>query len=593
MAGRIRDSSVQQVLASADIVDVISGYTSLRKRGATYTGLCPFHQEKTPSFSVSAEKGLYYCFGCGAGGDVVTFLKNMDNLTFVEAVERLAEKHGVALEYEEGSAPDADRRNREKRLVELLEKTTTFYQRFLWDSREGEVARRYVADRGLGRSVCEEFRVGLSPSSWRVLESRALKEGYSRRELEEAGLLVVRNDTSYDRFRGRLMFPLIDARGRVVGFGGRTLSGDTPKYLNSSEGPLYQKGRLLYGLYQARRAIAEKDEVLVVEGYTDVLALAQAQVKNVVASMGTALTESHIELMMRFSSNLVFMFDADQAGASAALRSGRVARSKGLRPLVVVLPPGKDPADVAVQGGAEEAERLVSSRISLLRYEIRRLLEEGDTSTSEGRVRAFEGVRALLSQASSPKERHEEVEAIADRLRLTPDDTGYLLRGPFKQRGGRLEQAHAVRIISAESMVEDRFLKAAVRNPAQASPLLDGLTPGHFVDPLHRAVFVELAEALASGRLEQSLRTLAGRADDVGRYTVGLIMDESLERLTPAQLEHDHLRLQDHYLNRETGAQKGRLASGELDAEGEKRLLELEVLQQSVRAALAAIEDEA
>jgi DNA primase len=583
---------VQQVLASADIVDVISGYTSLRKRGTTFTGLCPFHQEKTPSFSVSAEKGLYYCFGCGAGGNVFTFVQSMDNLTFVEAVERLAEKHGVALEYEEGAGPDAGRRDAEKRLLELLEKAAAFYRRFLWDSREGQAAREYLERRRFGRKVCEEYLVGLSPSGWRVLESRALKQGFSRAELEAAGLLVARGDTSYDRFRGRLMFPLVDARGRVVGFGGRALAGDNPKYLNSPEGPLYQKGRLLYGLHEARRAIAEKDEVLVVEGYTDVLALAQAGVKQVVASMGTALTDAQIELMTRFSSNITFMFDADQAGAQAALRSGHVARGKGLRPLVVVLPAGKDPADVAVEGGAAEAERLVSSRISLLRYEIQRLLEEGDTGTSEGRVRAFEGVRALLSNASSPKERREEVEAIADRLRLSHEDMGYLLRGPFQQWGGRLEQAHAVRIISAESTVEDRFLKAAVRNPAAAVELLQDLTDEHFVDPVHRSAFRELAEALSSDDLAGRLKTLAGRSDEVGLYTVGLIMDDTAERLTPIQLEHDHLRLQDHYLSREIGSLKSELAEGSLEAEGEKRLLDLEVLQQKVRAALAATEDE-
>ena len=320
------------MLEAANIVDVISGYTSLRKRGITYSGLCPFHQEKTPSFSVNAEKGLYYCFGCGEGGDVVRFLERMENLSFTEVIEQLAERYNIKLEYEEAGGPDTGKRDREARLLQVLDKAAVFYQRYLWESQNGQAAREYLEKRGLGPEVCGTFRVGLSPDEWRGLHRRATKEGFSDRELEEAGLLVRQTGKTYDRFRGRLMFPLVDHRGRVVGFGGRTLKDENPKYLNSPEGPLYQKSQLLYGLYQARRAIAEADEVVVVEGYTDVIGMAQAGVKNVVASMGTSLTDGQIGLMMRFTSNVTFMFDADRAGTEAMLRSGELARGHSLRP---------------------------------------------------------------------------------------------------------------------------------------------------------------------------------------------------------------------------------------------------------------------
>ncbi|MBC7293586.1 MAG: DNA primase, partial [Thermoleophilia bacterium] len=217
MSPLIKDSSVQAVLAAADIVEVVSGYTSLRKRGTTYVGLCPFHREKTPSFTVSADKGLYYCFGWGEGGDVVRFLERMENLSFAEAVENLAERFGVPLEWEEGAGPDKSRRDREARLLHLLEKAAAFYERYLWETKSGQTARDYLGARGLQPEVCRAFRLGLAPDEWRGLYHRAIKDGFTERELEEAGLVVRQADKTYDRFRGRLMFPLVDHRGRVVG----------------------------------------------------------------------------------------------------------------------------------------------------------------------------------------------------------------------------------------------------------------------------------------------------------------------------------------------------------------------------------------
>ncbi len=301
MSPFIKDASVQAVLSAANIVDVVSGYTSLRKRGATYSGLCPFHQEKTPSFTVSAEKGLYYCFGCGEGGDVVRFLERMENLSFAEAIEQLGERFGVPVEYEEGAGPTPAARTGTPVFCRRSRRRPRFTSGSCGKQKAASVAREYLEKRGLGQEVCRTFRVGFSPDEWRGLHRRATKEGFTDRELEDAGLLVRQTGKTYDRFRGRLMFPLVDHRGRVLGFGGRTLKDETPKYLNSPEGPLYQKGHLLYGLYQARKAIADADEVVVVEGYTDVLGLVQAGVGNVVASMGTALTDAQIGLMMRFT----------------------------------------------------------------------------------------------------------------------------------------------------------------------------------------------------------------------------------------------------------------------------------------------------
>jgi DNA primase len=608
MSPRVRQGSVDAVAAAADLVDVISGYTSLRKRGLSYTGLCPFHQEKTPSFSVSAERGLYYCFGCGEGGNVFTFLQRVENLSFQEAVETLAGRYGLEVEYEEGAAPDAGARDREKRLQTLLEKSAAFFQRLLWESEEGATARGYLEERGLRAEVCREFRVGLAPQDWRGLHRRAAREGFSDKEMEEAGLLIRRPDKVYDRFRGRLMFPLLDHRGRVVGFGGRTLTGESPKYLNSPEGPLYQKGRLLYGLFQARRAIGDADEVLIVEGYTDVLALVQADTRNVVASMGTALTEGQVQLMTRFTTNLVFMFDADRAGAEAALRSGELTRGLGLRPQVVVLPAGSDPADAAIGGGPDAVRRLVTGRISLLRYEIRRVLDQGDTATADGRVRAFEQVRGVLARARSPKEREEEIAYIADRLRLSSENVGLLLRQPLAARAPRggtqgakphpgastrpVSTPHLQRVLTAETTVEQEFLVAAVSHPSLARPLLEGLTPEHFADPVHREAFMGLREALSEKDATRVLKDRAAGDSDLGRFFIRIIMEADGDKYSSGLLHRHYWGLQDAKLGRAIAELRSGLDTNDAsaDRERERHINELEQLRHHVREALTGVE---
>ncbi len=605
MSPFIKDASVQAVAQTANLADVVAQYTTLRKRGNTYVGLCPFHQEKTPSFSVSADKGLYYCFGCGEGGDIFNFLQKMENLSFSEAVETLAERFGIALEYDEGQRPDDAGRDRERRLLVLLEKAAGFYRRFLWESGEGRRAREYLERRGLSRAVCEEYHVGLSPSGWRGLSERARAQGFSQRELEAAGLAVAREGRTYDRFRGRVMFPLIDHRGRVVGFGGRSLGEDAPKYLNSSEGPVYQKGRLLYGLFQARRAIAEADEVLVVEGYTDVLGAAQAGVRNVVASMGTALTEQQLALMTRFSANVTFMFDADRAGSEAALRSGELARRQGLRPMVVTLPAETDPADVAIKGPPGSLQALVAGKTSLLRYEITRALDRPDIDTPEGRIAAFDVVRGILDGSASPKEREEEVQAIADRLRLTSENVALLLRGRAKTRtraladpGGSTVLKAAVsdyrsRVTAPEYAVERRFLVGLVRFPEAVQELFPGLTEEHFSGPEHQELFRLLRTAWQAGlSVEEEAVRLAGTGDDMSRLCSGLLIEGEDGVYTRALLQHDYLRLQEQHVNRVIAGLRSQLLEGDVDEETERKLFRLELLHHEIRQMLADIEEE-
>ena len=344
--GRIKDSSVEQVKAASDMAAVVSARTQLRRAGARYLGLCPFHDERTPSFSVNATDKLYFCFGCGAKGDLITFVRETEHLDFVGAIEWLADRFDVPLEYEAISPEQDARRRRRERLLEVLDAAARYYERYLWDSPAGSLARDYLAGRGLGEEVCREYRLGLAPGG-QTLARKAREKGFTQAELAAAGLV---NRRGNDYFSRRLLFPLADARGRVVGFQARKLHEDAPlhaKYVNSPEGELFRKGDLLYGLDRARAAIAREDRALVVEGNPDVIALRQAGLEPVVASMGTALTEGQLKELGRLTKRLWLCFDGDAAGEAATLRGMELAVRAGFDVQVLTLPPGTDPADLA------------------------------------------------------------------------------------------------------------------------------------------------------------------------------------------------------------------------------------------------------
>src|ERR671924_363713 len=366
---RIRDSSVRDVKAAADMVEVVSSRTPLRRASGTrFTGRCPFHEEKTPSFSVNPVDKLYYCFGCGKGGDAISFVRETENLDFVGAIEWLAERFRVSLEYEEASPRVEEARKRRERLYALLDQTTSYFERLLWEGETGAPVRAYLEERGLGKGIAKEFRLGLSPG--RGLAEKAREKGFSLEEIHAAGLATVRGG---DYFPMRLMFPLADARGRVVGFQARKLRDDDPlrgKYVNSPEGELFHKGSVLYGLHLARAAISKQDSAAVVEGNTDVIALRQAGFEPVVASMGTALTEGHLRELGRLTRRLYLCFDADAAGQEATLRGMELAAGQGFDVRVVTLPKGLDPAD-APEGFAD---RLAGAESYLL-YRVRLELE--------------------------------------------------------------------------------------------------------------------------------------------------------------------------------------------------------------------------
>src|SRR5436189_4246137 len=378
-----------------EILPLVEDVVRLRKSGSTYKGLCPFHQEKTPSFTVSPARGTFKCFGCGEGGDAITFVEKTENIDFVGAIELLARRFGVELEYEEASPEQEQKRRREDRLRALLERAAALYARVLWESEAGAGAREYLASRGLGEDVCREFRLGYAPGAAR-LAARALQEGYARDELLAVGL---GNRRGNDYFQRRIVFPLADARGRVRGFQARKLHDDPlqAKYVNSPEGELFRKGDLLYGLDTARQAFAREDRGVVVEGNTDVFALRQAGFAPVVASMGTALTEAQLRELARLTKRLFLCFDADAAGQDATLRGMELAVAQGFDVKIVALQPGTDPAD-----DPAAFERQLASPVSYPVHRVRLL-----HAKASDRESAFAAIREFLTSLPDSPEHLE------------------------------------------------------------------------------------------------------------------------------------------------------------------------------------------
>ena len=416
--------SIDRVREAVDMAELVGAKTDLRRVGSRYTGLCPFHDERTPSFSVDAERKLYHCFGCGEGGDAIRFVEKTEALDFPDAVEALGDRYGVRLEREEDDPAAEQRRRRRERLYALLDRAAGFYASYLQGAAEAAKARHYLAGRGLSEEILAEFRVGYAPSAWDRMIVGAQQNGFTPEELVAAGLAQRgRNGGLYDRFRGRIMFPLADARGRVLGFGARAMAeGRGPKYLNTSENELYHKGRQLFGLDLARTHAARGGRVVVVEGYTDVLALHQAGIREAVAIMGTALTQEQLAELGRSAPLVVLALDADRSGKEAMLRAARAAEQRNLELRVVEMPEGRDPAELVAEGGAEEFERHLERAMGIIQFQVRRALADADLDSPAGRDRALEEVRSLI--AAVPERtatRDALVREAADRLDVPPD----------------------------------------------------------------------------------------------------------------------------------------------------------------------------
>jgi DNA primase len=493
----IEDEDVRRVRDSADIVAVVSEHLALKRVGRRFTGLCPFHAEKSPSFSVNAEEGLYYCFGCGAKGDVITFVREIEHLDFVGSVEKLAAKAGMTLRYT--TRNEGEGRKKRSQLIEAMEAAVDWYHTRLLESADAAPARSYLRNRGFDGELVRKYRLGWAPDDWDALCS-ALP--HSRDVLKDAGLgFVNRLNRMQDAFRGRVLFPIFDTQGEPVALGGRILPGseDPAKYKNSSETPIYAKSKVLYGLNWSKSEIVQQDEAIVCEGYTDVIGMATAGMERAVAPCGTALTEQHVRLLKRFTSKLVLAFDADAAGQGAAERLYEWEQTYEVDIFVAALPAGQDPGDLAREDPAA-LRTAVADAQPFLGFRVGRTLDAADMSSPEGRARAADRALSVIHEHPNPLVRDQYLMEVADRCRVDADQLRHRTPPPPSDR----DQARQpnddprppVRLPDViRSRPELEALRLVVHRPDEIGKVTDRFDVALFADPLAAAVF----EALADG----------------------------------------------------------------------------------------------
>nr|PZN43298.1 MAG: DNA primase [Actinomycetota bacterium] len=511
MAGRISDEDIALVRERSPIAEVIGEHIQLRNAGGgNLKGLCPFHDEKTPSFNVTPSRGYYYCFGCGAGGDVITFVREIEHLSFTEAVERLAQRAGIKLRYEQGGYVPGREQSERTRLVEAHRIAAEFYAERL-ASPEAAAGRRFLAERGFERADAERFGVGYAPQAWDALSRHLLARGFTPAELIKGGLARDGRRGPIDRFRGRLIWPIRDITGDVIGFGARKLNEaeDGPKYLNTPETPIFKKGSVLYGIDLAKREISRRAQAVIVEGYTDVMACHLAGVPTAVATCGTSFGDEHVKILRRilldqdeFRGEVIFTFDGDEAGRKAALRAFSGEQRFVTQTFVAVQPDGLDPCDLRVKQGDAAVRDLIASREPLFAFAIRSTINRYDLSTNEGRIAALDAAAPIVAAIKDPALRKRYAVDLDRWLGLL--DERLVLRRVQEAAGrgrGRAAARAAARPrpaadpASPAARVELEVLKLAVQRPALLGPEFDALGPDTFTVPEYRAAYEHIAAA--------------------------------------------------------------------------------------------------
>src|SRR4051794_10551288 len=557
---RYTQDSREKVRDAVDFAELVGARTELRRAGARrLQGLCPFHEERTPSFGIDPVEKLYHCFGCGVGGDVFSFVMETEGRDFADALESLAERYGVELERESEDPRDAARRLRRDRLLALLERTAAYYVRVLWESAEAAGARRYLLGRGLEEGALREHRVGYSPSRWDRVLMASRAAGYTEEELLGAVLASRSRERGgvYDRFRRRVMFPLADERGRVLGFGARALSPDTqPKYLNTSDGEVFHKGRMVYGADLARAAAARAGRVVLVEGYTDVIALRQAGVPEAVGSMGTALTAAQVDALARLAPTVLFCQDPDAAGQKAVARGlaglEEHNRRSGARVdfRVVRLPAGRDPADVVQREGADAMRRLLDGALPLAHYAVERALE-GDTTSIEGRDEALAAAAEVIAPLPASVLREELVRLVAGRLNLTESLVAAALAQPRAPRRPARIAEHsparghdgtgngAHRALDRREQTERSFLAYCVALPDEGERRLGEAD----LSELFASPDTRRAAEYLRGRVRTPAADLPPDDEPLARLVAELVVRAGDLDATPAKLELEALQL--------------------------------------------------
>jgi DNA primase len=581
--------SKDRVRDAVDFVELVSARTELRRAGpARYEGLCPFHEERSPSFGIDPHKKVYYCFGCQAAGDVFTFVQETEGVDFKGAIELLADRFAVELEHEEEDPRAAERRRRRERLLELLTRTAAYYERCLWEAQEAKAAREYLEQRGLGEEILREFHVGYAPSAWDRVLLASRRGGFTEQELYATGLAQrsKENGRPYDRFRGRIMFPLADVRGRVLGFGARAMRDEQkPKYLNTSDNDVYHKGLHLYGGDLARAHAARAGQAILCEGYTDVIALHQAGLRNTVGSMGTALTAEQVGELSRMAQTVLLALDSDSAGQEAMLKAAGLAAKRKLELRVVALPAGTDPADLVQREGAQAIAAAVEAAVPFVRFRVERVLATGDHGSPEGRDRMVEELRPVFAMLPPSAMRLELTRMVSGRLAL-PESLMETLLSPQTQlaQTGRPQQSAvhqdglqrapregppapgrtSANGLSRREETERTFLALCIGSPEEGEGALASLdVEEHFTS----ALLQRAARHLGAGHLRDPMADppgLEGGLDgdpQLKALLAELVVEAGREQVRPAMLDVQRLQLElarvDRRIQQARGAQSG------------------------------------
>ncbi|MDD3653406.1 MAG: DNA primase [Desulfotomaculaceae bacterium] len=505
--GLISDEVIETVRLRSDIVEVVSRYVQLKKKGKYFTGLCPFHQDRTPSFTVTPDKQIFHCFGCNTGGNVFKFLMLKENLTFVEAVSLLAEQAGIAVSSNESPA-EREREHKWRRLRQINSLAMDYYYYIRQRHDAAARARKYLAERGISGDILERFMVGYALPDWDSLLLYLKKKGYQAQEVAEAGLAVkTENGKYYDRFRQRIILPIWDAIGRVVGFGGRILDHSLPKYINTPETALFSKGNLLYGLHLARGAIREKGFVVIMEGYMDVISAHRYGITNAVASLGTSLTREQGRLLTSYNKNIVVAYDADVAGVAATMRGLDLLQELGCHVRVVNIPDGKDPDEFLQKQGYEPWENLINQAPSLIEYKLQQAVSKKQVRTVSDKLEVMRKVFPSLSVITSEVEVEENLKVMAGLLNSSPET----IAGEFKRykANKRKKWTYPDNIAknkhnilnntkkpSAQEKAEAGLLRLIIEDPSLVVTIQEKLGPEPFSNNSYHKIFKHLHEAI-------------------------------------------------------------------------------------------------
>lgn len=601
VAGLFSDNTLEQIRAASDIVDVIGGYLPLKRAGGNFTALCPFHKEKSPSFNVNPQKQIFHCFGCHKGGDVFTFVKEYENIGFVDAVRRLAERAKIPLEFEQNPAAQESRHIKDQ-LLQIHEQITQRWQTCLANEAAGQLAREYLARRGVSEEAVKLFRIGSAPEAWDDTVNWARSKGHDLAVVEKAGLILKKEGTDrhYDRFRGRLMFPICDEQGRVIGFSGRVLAGDekTAKYVNSPETPIFTKSKVFFGLDKSKRAILDAGSAIVCEGQLDMIACFMAGVQNIVAPQGTAFTDQHARIIKRYGDEVVLCFDSDNAGQNAAVRSLDSLLTSGLAVRVAVVPVPHDPDSFIKANGGEAFRKLIEGAEGFFDYLLNRLCRTNDIAADKGRLVVLREMAEAVRKTGNTVLVDKYAQKTALRLGVTPD----AMRAEFKKvtlpkvavsEEESFETAETLEsAMPPPSAQELWLLKLALKNHAATEWLAAHLEASWIQHEVIRTIMIRWVESQTDG---------SGRS--LGQFLVAFETESERSLITEATMEEREipnpeqqladltLKLRNQAIDRQMAALTQRIAQPDLgDAEKHevlRRQQELRLLKRSPLIPLA------